>query len=105
MIAEEVVVSLIRFYDKPIETEYDKYSASCTLLWETPKIVWIKGLSGKLSRQVLRHLALHLMNKGVELVKATRANATLPWATKIDEHYCEIDLTLRGQEIIDKLRA
>jgi len=94
MVREEPVVSLLRFYDNDTDDPYAKYSAQCTLLWESPTVVWVKGLTGKFSRQALRDFAHYIESKGIKIVRAYRSSGILPFATKINEHYCEIDVEL-----------
>lgn len=92
MIREENLVTILRFYAQETVDPMADYYASCTLLWESPTTVWIKGLSGNFSRQALRALVKHLYSKGVTKVKSFRSSGTIPFATKVDGNYREVDL-------------
>lgn len=98
MVREEVTVSILRFYEHDTDDPLAKYTAVCTLLWESSDVVWVKGMSGTLSRKNLRQFLQFLRDKKVRLIKSTRAGGSLPFATKISGNYCEVDLHARKEE-------
>lgn len=85
---------MLRFYDNDTDDPFAKYVAQCTVVWESPTTIWIKGLTGKFSRKALRDFMGFIDTNGIKLVKSYRASGNLPFATKITEHYCEIDVEL-----------
>lgn len=92
MLREEPLITLLRFYDTDTDDPLAKYTASCTLMWETKNVVWIKGLAGDFSRRALRDLIRYIFDKNILVVKSFRATGTLPFATKTDGNYCEVDI-------------
>lgn len=94
MIRHETVISILRFYPKDTDDPLAKYDASCTLVWESSDTVWIKALSGTFTRQYLRELIRFLYDKNIKLLKSYRSSGTLPYATKVEGNYCEIDLDI-----------
>ena len=92
MIREEKLISLLRFYPTDSDNPLEKFTGSCSLVWESAHVVWVKALSGELSRKNLREFVKFLLDNEVHLVKAIRANEKLPYATKVEGNYCEIDV-------------
>jgi hypothetical protein len=92
MIREEKVMSIIRFYLDATDDPYAKYAASCTIMWESDTVIWVKALTGTLSRKVFKDFVQFILDSGITLVKSTRAGASLPFATHIEGNYCEIDV-------------
>ena len=105
MVRQEVLVTVLRFYTQENPKERDSYVAVCTLLWESPSIVWLKGLHGNLTRKVLRDLVQWLLDNKISLVKAIRASGSLPLATYTRGEYCEIDVEKRREEFNKLLRG
>ena len=105
MLREEVVVSILRFYPESTDDPLAKFTASCTLLWESHDVVWVKALTGTLSRSNLKAFLKFILDKNIRLVKAIRANESLPFATKQDGNYCEIDVELRKERFQQILRG
>lgn len=92
MIRSEPIASIIRFYEAQTDDPFADYSATCTVVWEASDVVWIKALSGKITRKQIIELAEWLISQGVTLVKASRAHGKrLPFSADRG-HYQEIDL-------------
>lgn len=92
MIRSEPIASIIRFYEAQTDDPFADYSATCTVVWETSDVVWVKALSGKITRKQIIELAEWLISQGVTLVKASRAHGKrLPFSTDRG-YYQEIDL-------------
>lgn len=92
MIRSEPIATIIRFYEAPTDDPFADYTATCTVVWEAPGVVWIKALSGRITRKQIVELAEWLITQGVTLVKASRAHGKrLPFSTDRG-HYQEIDL-------------
>lgn len=102
MIRFEPVASILRFYPEQTENPLAEFTASCTLVYESASVVWIKGLTGSLSRKNLRELLRFLLDNKIDLVKTIRANSSLPYATKVVDNYCEIDIA-NNREKFEKL--
>lgn len=71
-IRHEPTTSTLRFYERPSDEPTPQYDAVCTVVWETPRVIWIRGLHGALSRRLLRELLLWLVQNRIETVKAHR---------------------------------
>lgn len=93
MIRLEPAASILRFYPEDTDDPLANYTASCTLVYESASVVWVKGLVGELSRKNLRELLRFFIDNNICLVKTIRASGSLPYATKVDGNYCELDLT------------
>lgn len=98
MIRSETLVTVLRFYPEETDDPLAAYTVACTLMWESPTTVWVKALAGTMTRKVLREFIQHMISIGVTKVKTMRASGSLPYATKIDGYYCEIDFALRQEE-------
>lgn len=92
MVREEHIVSLLRFYDVDTDDPFATYAAQCTLMWESPTVVWVKGLTGKFSRRALRDFIGYVKHKGIKKIKSYRSSGILPFSTYVDDNYCEIDV-------------
>lgn len=77
-----------------------QYDAICTIVWETQKTIWIKGLHGTLSRKLLRELVKFFIDNSITTVKAHRAGGhSIPFMAKIDDH-----MELSVDDVASKLR-
>lgn len=94
MLRYEPAVGILRFY--PENTDIDDlsapYDASCTILWESPGVVWLKGLSGKFTRKHLEALIRYGLENNIRLLKTYRNSGNLPFMTSAEGRYCEVDL-------------
>lgn len=98
MIRHELTTSIVRFYNTESNDPFRPHDAICTLVWENPKIVWVKGLNGSMSRTVMREFAQFLHDEGVEVIKAYRdPNKTIPFITARSGEFVEV----RISDIID----
>jgi hypothetical protein len=104
MIRYEPVSAILRFYPEYSEDPLAKYTASCVLVYETERIVWIKALVGTLTRKNLRKLLRFLLDNNIDLVKTVRASESLPLATSIDGNICEIDIA-NNREKFEKMAS
>lgn len=102
MIRHEPLASILRFYPHDTVDPLADFTASCTLVYESSSTVWIKGLVGNLSRKNLRELLRFFLDNKIDMVKTIRANGSLPYATKIEGKYCEIDIA-GNREVFEKL--
>jgi hypothetical protein len=94
MIRHEVQISTIRFYNEPTDDPFAQYDAICSLVWETPTVLWIKGLHGDLTRKTLRDLLSFLVENGIQTVKAHRsAGRTLPGLKTRNGQFAEVSVT------------
>lgn len=81
MIRHETTTSVLRFYEQASDLATPPFDAICTVLWETPRTVWLKGFHGQLSRGLLRALLEWLIDNHIQTVKAHRDSAHgLPFA-------------------------
>ena len=93
MIRHEVQISTIRFYNTDSDDPFAPYDAICSLAWETPSTVWVKGLHGDLTRKTMKDLLKFFIDNGVHTLKAHRATGrTLPGLTVRDGTYAEVDV-------------
>jgi hypothetical protein len=94
MLRYEPVAGILRFYAKDVSPgDYIAvYEASCTVVWETPEIVWLKGLSGKFTKRHMLELIRFVLDNKITKVKSYRNSGSLPFATFTDGRYCEIDV-------------
>lgn len=105
MIRHEPISSIVRFYPEESDDPLAPYTASCMLVWETPTIIWIKGLSGTLNIALLRDFAKFLLDNKIETIRTFRAsNHTLPLVTTVNGNYCEIDVAAQ-RETLEKIVA
>jgi hypothetical protein len=94
MIRHEVQVSSIRFYNTETDDPYAPYDAICSLTWESPSVIWIKGLHGELTRKTLRDLLGFLTTNNIQTVKAHRATGrTLPGLTVREGSFAEVSVS------------
>jgi hypothetical protein len=99
MIKQEVLVTILRFYPSDSADPLAKYTACCTIMWESAHVIWLKGLVGTLSKQNLKELAKFFIDNDIHLVKAIRANESMPFVTKVDGNYCEIDVLMQNDRL------
>lgn len=93
MIRDEPLTSTVRFYDNDNADSFADFDAVCTLFWETPQIVWVKGLHGNLNMKLMRQFISYLHSKGVKTIKAYRAgNRRLPFTSNRDGNLVQIDI-------------
>lgn len=93
MIRDEPLTSTVRFYDNDDAGLFDDFDAVCTLFWETPETVWVKGLHGTLNMKLMRQLISYLHSKGVKTIKAYRAeNRKLPFTSNRSGNLVDIDV-------------
>ena len=87
MIRHELSNTTLRFYTDPTDDQFAPYCAICSLIWETPRIVWVRGLHGTLSRALLHEMALWMHSEGVVTIKAHRdTRHSLPFGRRTDDH-------------------
>lgn len=94
MLRYEPVSGILRFYPKDVDprAETAVYEASCTVVWEAPEIIWIKGLSGKFTKHHMLELIRFVLDNSIKKVKSYRNSGSLPFATFTEGRYCEIDV-------------
>lgn len=94
MLRYEPVAGILRFYPKGIEPSdlTAIYNASCTVVWETPETIWLKGLSGEFTKRHMIELIKFVLENKITKVKSYRNSGSLPFATFTDGRYCEIDV-------------
>lgn len=87
MIRHELTASVLRFYALDSLDPFEPYVGICTLLWENPTTVWIKGMHGAISRMHLRELMVFCTEQRIETIKAHRAGGhVLPFMRLVDDH-------------------
>jgi hypothetical protein len=100
MLRHELTTSQIRFYNIQTDDPFATYDAICTVVWESPGVIWIKGFHGDLSRRTLRDLLRFLVENKITTIKAHRSLAkSLPGITHRDGTYVELsvaDLALKA---------
>jgi hypothetical protein len=103
MLRYEPVSGILRFYPRATDPTEDspEYEASCTVVWESTKVIWLKGLSGKFTRSSLAELLKFVLDNGIQKVKTQRNSGILPFATHAEGTYCEVDI----QEALPKIKA
>lgn len=93
MLRHETVTSTLRFYGRESDDPFAQYDAVCTVVWEGPRVVWIRGLHGTLTRQLLRELLAWLVDNHILTVKATRDSArVLPLGAVHADGHTEISV-------------
>lgn len=94
MLRYEPVAGILRFYSKDVVPSdlTAVYEASCTVVWETPETIWLKGLSGKFTKTHMLELIRFVLDNKITKVKSYRNSGSLPFATFTDGRYCEIDV-------------
>lgn len=87
MVEIEPTTAILRIGDGDPQDPYRKFSATCTLVYESREVVWVKALVGQLTKQQLRELLAWFLAHGVKTVKATRAPGhRLPGFVEVDGH-------------------
>lgn len=103
MIRHDPMITTIRFYDVETEDPFYPYVAICTLVWESPSVIWVKGLHGDLSRKLLREFLIFLVDNKVKTVKAHRASGkTLPFIVFRENEYTEISVDALAEKFLKK---
>mgnify|MGYP000157837590 CR=1 FL=1 len=93
MIRHELTTSIVRFYREESNDPFQPHDAICTLVWESPTTVMVKGLNGSLSRHLIREFIEFLDSEGVTVIKAFRdPHRTLPFIRVRCGDYVEIHL-------------
>lgn len=101
MIRHDSLISTVRFYDTETDDPFYPYVAICTIVWESPDVIWVKGLHGDLSRKLLREFLKFLVDSKIKTVKAHRANGkTLPFIVFRDNEYTEISVESLAKKFI-----
>ena len=91
MIRHELQISHLRFYKTESTDPFQTYDAICTIVWEKPDVIWIKGFHGQLSRQLLRELVKFFVDNKITKVKAHRSlSKNLPFIAFRDGEYTEM---------------
>lgn len=102
MLRYEPAVGILRFY--PEDTDPNDpdapYEASCTVIWESPGVIWLKGLSGRFTRKHLVSIIKFGLENNIHLVKSYRNSGKLPFMTSSDGRYCEIDYHKNKDKIL-----
>lgn len=84
---------LARFYDCDDPDAMAPYEASCVLEWSGPREVWVKGMTGRLTRRTVREFVNLLVSLGVRTVVARRAEGhVLPGGVDSDDGTVRIDV-------------
>lgn len=87
MIRTEPVATIVRFYETQTDDPYADCCATCTILWESTTVVWIKALNGKITRKHIFELVHWLISQGATTVKATRAGGKrLPFSKDVGDY-------------------
>lgn len=93
MLRVSPVISHIRFYDAESIDAFTPYVAICTIVYEEPDIIWIKGFHGNVSRKLYRELATWIVDSNIRLIKANRAeNKHIPFTSFRDGDYIEVEV-------------
>lgn len=95
MIRHELQITQLRFYNEDSDNPFQPYDAICSIVWESPKVIWIRGFHGTLTRKLLRELFQWVLSNGIEKIKAHRASGkTLPFLRHGSRgaEYSEIDV-------------
>ena len=93
MIRDEPLTSTVRFYNNDDADKFADFDAVCTLVWESPTVVWVKGLHGEMNLKLIKQFADYLNSRGVKTLKAFRAdNRRLPFTTNRDGNMVEMDV-------------
>lgn len=102
MIRHELTSSILRFYPLECLDPFEPYVGICTLLWESPSTVWIKGMHGTISRAHLRELMVFCTDLQIETLKAHRANGhLLPFMRLAPDGHMELSVS----QVVAKLAA
>lgn len=105
MIRHTTVTSQVRFFNKESSDPYASYDAICTLMWETPQIVWITGLHGVITRKLLAELIVFLDSQDVQQIKAYRApGRNLPLSELIGPNLYSIDIKQAMQLFVARIK-
>lgn len=98
---EETKTSVVRFYNDPGAGEMGDFQVVCTITWESPTVVWVHGMMGKGNRTLWREFVQELDDKGVEVIKAKRAEGRrLPMALQMPDGSYEMRIDyLQGRQI------
>lgn len=84
---------LARFYDCDEPDDLAPYEASCVLEWSGPREVWIKGMTGRLTRRTVREFVNLLVSLAVRTVVARRAEGhVLPGGVASEDGTVRIDV-------------
>ena len=101
MLRHELQTSILRFYTTESDDPFAQYDAVCTIIWESPDVVWIRGMHGTISRKTICELVCFLADNNVKLAKAHRsAGRTLPFVTARDDHTIEMDVNAAIKKIV-----
>lgn len=102
MLRYEQAVGILRFYADTVDpTDMNApYEASCTIIWETPDTIWLKGLSGKFNRKHLASIIEFGLDHNIKFLKSYRNSGNLPFATKTQGRYCEVDVELEKPRLL-----
>lgn len=91
---------VVRLYDVDDGSRHPPYIASAVLEWADTSTVWIRALQGRLTRQVMRDLLHALVNRGVHVVLAERADGhSLPMAEPGADGVLRLDVRALAQRL------
>lgn len=87
MIRHEYNTTTIRFYATESDDPFETYTGICTVVWESPVVIWDKGMCGTITRANLREFLKFCTDNNIEVVKAHRASGrTLPFMVHVGDH-------------------
>lgn len=88
-------IGWLYFYTQHVGDPYlerKAYVGIGTVVWDTPKQIWIHGLLANMDRRMQRDLVRWFTRHRIQCVKAEReAGRSLPFARRVDDHF-EIDV-------------
>ena len=98
MIECEPTTAILRIGNGDPSDPFRTFSASGTLVYESRRVAWIKGLSGQVSRSQMRELLFWFSSQGLKTVKAVRAPGhRLPGFVEVGDHL-ELDVEMLCQK-------
>lgn len=89
MIRHELLASTLRFYSGHSDDPFADFDRGvCTVIWESPGVLWIKAMSAELNRELLHELLKFLTDQRIHTVKAHRApGRMLPLFKPVGDHF------------------
>lgn len=85
MIRHEILTSTLRFYKDETDNPYEPYIAICTIQWENPNCIWVRGLHGTITRTQLKEFIKFCVENNIATVKAYRAQGhVIPLMKEVD---------------------
>ena len=93
VVRHTLVASELRLFESDDPGPTDPFDACCNLVWQSPTVVWVRMLHGRMTLRLAQQLLDFVVAHGVKTLRATRAEGRiLPGGKLLKDGTFEIDV-------------